>query len=201
MEATISTEQEGPFQGATVSLCDAKHGQLVIVDVQERLAAAIPQESLNTMIRGSTLLLDAASILGIPTLCTEQYPEGLGATVSAITEHLPASIDKIAKTCFSCTGAEAFQQAITDSRRKQVILAGMEAHVCILQTAMQLKQQGQEVFVVEDAVCSRGEEKHRNAMQRMRQAGIIVSNTESVIFEWLRDAKHEQFRNISALLK
>ncbi|MEA2079906.1 MAG: isochorismatase family protein [Pseudomonadota bacterium] len=182
-------------------LCEAASSQLVIVDVQQRLAAAIPAESLDLMTKNSALLLDAAAILGVPTLCSEQYPTGLGATLTAIAEHLPGDIEKIEKTCFSCTGAEAFQQHIGNSGCRQIVLAGMESHVCILQSAVQLAQQGQEVFVVEDAVCSRREIHHRNAMERMRQAGIIITNTESVIFEWMRDARHEHFREISALLK
>lgn len=184
-----------------MALCDANDSQLVIVDVQERLASVIAPESVATMTRGCVLLLDAAAILGVPVLCTEQYPEGLGSTLTAISDHLPANINTIAKTCFSSASATEFRQAIQASGRKQVVLAGIESHVCILQTAMELAQQGQGVFVVEDAVCARSPIHHRNAMGRMRQAGIIITNTESVIFEWLRDASHEHFREISTLLK
>lgn len=182
-------------------LCETDNSQLVIVDVQQRLVAAIPAEPLKLMTKNSALLLDAAAILGIPTLCSEQYPAGLGSTVTAIAEHLPGDIEKIEKTCFSCTGSEIFQQRIENSGRRQIVLAGMEAHVCILQSAVQLLQQGFEVFVVEDAVCSRKERHHRNAMERMRQTGVMITNTESVVFEWMRDARHEHFRKISALLK
>jgi nicotinamidase-related amidase len=182
-------------------LCEADNSQLVIVDVQQRLVAAIPAESLKLMTENIELLIDAAAILGIPTLCSEQSPAGLGSTITAIAEHLPGEIEKIEKTCFSCAGAEAFQQQIESSQRRQIILAGMESHVCILQSAVQLVQQGLEVFVVEDAVCSRRAMHHRNALERLRQAGVIVTNVESVIFEWMRDARHEHFRKISALLK
>jgi nicotinamidase-related amidase len=174
-----------------MALCDINDSQLVIVDVQERLAAVIAPESVASMSRGCVLLLDAAAILGVPVLCTEQYPQGLGSTITAISDHLPATINTLAKTCFSCAGVTEFRQVIQASGRKQVVLA----------TAMELAQQGQEVFVVEDAVCARSPVHHRNAMGRMRQAGIIITNTESVIFEWLRDASHEHFREISALLK
>jgi len=184
-----------------MSLCEADYSQLVIVDVQQRLVAAMPSEPLKVMTKNSALLLDVAAILGIPMLCSEQYPAGLGSTVTAIAEHLPGDVARIEKTCFSCTGAQAFQKGIESSERRQIVLAGMESHVCILQSAVQLMQQGLEVFVVEDAVCSRKELHHRNAMERMRQAGVIITNTESVIFEWMRDARHEHFRKISALLK
>jgi len=184
-----------------MSLCEADNSQLVIVDVQQRLVAAIPAESLELMTKNSALLLDAAAILGISTLCSEQSPTSLGSTIAAIAEHLPRDVEKIEKTCFSCAGAEAFRQHIESSGRRQIVLAGMESHVCILQSAVQLTQQGLEVFVVEDAVCSRRELHHRNAMKRMRQAGVIITNIESVLFEWMRDARHEHFRKISALLK
>jgi len=184
-----------------MSLCEADNSQLVIVDVQQRLVAAIPAESLKLMTKNIALLLDTADILGIPTLCSEQSPAGLGSTVTAIAEHLPGGVEKIEKTCFSCAGSEVFQQRMENSGRRQIVLAGMESHVCILQSAVQLVQQELEVFVVEDAVCSRKEIHHRNAMERMRQAGVIITNIESVIFEWMRDAGHEHFRKISALLK
>ncbi|MEN8107839.1 MAG: isochorismatase family protein [Pseudomonadota bacterium] len=184
-----------------MTLCDTRDSQLVIVDVQERLAAVIEAERMAAMVRGCVLLLDVAAILEVPVLCTEQYPGGLGTTVTAISDHLPANTSRIPKTCFSGASAADFRQAVLNSGRKQVVLAGIESHVCILQTAMELAQQGQAVFVVEDAVCARHALHHRNAMARMRQAGIVVTNTESVIFEWLRDASHEHFRKISALLK
>lgn len=184
-----------------MSLCEADNSQLVIVDVQQRLVAAIPEDSIKLVTKNSAVLLDAAAILGIPTFCSEQYPTGLGSTVTAIAEHLPGDLEKIEKTCFSCAGSYTFQQRVENSQRRQIVLAGIESHVCILQSAVQFAQQGLEVFVVEDAVCSRTEMHHRNAIERMRQAGVIITNYESVIFEWIRDARHEHFKKISALLK
>lgn len=184
-----------------MTLCDITDSQLVIVDVQEHLAAVIDAERMAAVVRGCVLLLDAAAILEVPVLCTEQYPAGLGTTVTAISDHLPATVNRIPKTCFSSASEADFRKAVCNSGRKQVVLAGIESHVCILQTAMELAQQGQTVYVVEDAVCARHALHHRNAMARMRQAGIVITNTESVIFEWLRDASHEHFREISALMK
>ncbi len=184
-----------------MSLCEADNSQLVIVDVQQRLVAAMPAEPLKLMTKNSTLLLDAAAALEIPVVCSEQYPAGLGSTVTAIAEHLPGDIEKVEKTCFSCAGSTAFQQTIENNGRRQIVLTGMESHVCILQSAIQLLQQGLEVFVFEDAVCSQKKIHHRNAMERMRQAGVIITNVESVLFEWMRDARHEHFRKISAMLK
>lgn len=90
---------------------------------------------------------------------------------------------------------------LSESGRAQVILAGMETHVCILQTALELKRTGREVFVIEDAVCSRAEGHHQNALARLRHNGVTVTNTESVLFEWLGDAAHKEFKNISRLIR
>ena len=97
--------------------------------------------------------------------------------------------------------ATGFGEAVKLKQRNQVILTGMESHVCVLQTAMELKATGFDVFVVSDAVCSRHKHNHLNALQRMSQAGIIITNTESVMFEWLRDARHPQFKDISKLIR
>ena len=107
----------------------------------------------------------------------------------------------IAKTCFSSAAAPAFRQTLEADGRGQVVLAGIESHVCILQTALGLAEQGREVFVTEDATGARRAAHHRNAMERLRRDGIVVTNAESVIFEWLRDARHAQFKAVSALLK
>jgi len=121
--------------------------------------------------------------------------------VAAIAAHLPEGMTPIDKTCFSSAAAPAFCQALDADGRRQVVLAGIESHVCILQTALGLAEQGQEVFVAEDAVGARRAAHHRNAMERLRRDGIVVTNAESVIFEWLRDARHAQFKAVSALLK
>lgn len=174
---------------------------LVIVDVQERLAAAMLPVARAAVIRNGRILLQASACLGVPVLLTEQYPKGLGPTAAELMEALPAGTPRLEKTCFSCAGAEPFSAALEASGRAQVILAGMEAHVCVLQSALELSAVGREVFVVEDACCSRNQENHANAMHRLRAAGVVVTNTESVVFEWLRDARHEHFKAISALLR
>ena len=174
---------------------------LVVIDVQERLAAAMLPVALEAVVRNTRILILAAARLGVPVLATEQYRKGLGPTVAELTEVLPAGALLSEKTCFSCAGAEPFSIASGASGRSQVILAGMEAHVCVLQSALELRAAGREVFVVEDACCSRKQENHTNAMFRLRAAGVAVTNTESVLFEWLRDARHEHFKAISAFLR
>jgi len=174
---------------------------LVIIDVQERLAGAMDPAVRDCVIRNTGILLDAAGRLGVPVLVTEQYPKGLGPTVAKVSGMLPEGTAAFEKTCFSCAAAAPFSAALEEGGRSQVILAGMEAHVCVLQTALELRAAGREVFVVEDACCSRHARNHANAIERMRAAGVIVTNTESVVFEWLRDARNEHFKAISAQLR
>lgn len=147
----------------------------------------------------TTLLLQAATLLAVPTCVSEQYPKGLGPTEDELTPYLPANTQRIEKTCFAACDAEDFSHDA--SAATQFVLAGMEAHICILQTALQLHAQGQTVFVVEDAVCARQPANTVNALARLHQAGVVITNTESVIFEWLRDARHEHFKTLSALLR
>lgn len=182
-------------------LCDDSESILVIVDTQTRLAAAMPEAARARVTGNSGILLQAAALLNIPVLVTEQYPKGLGHTEPAVARRLPVQARHFEKNCFACTGAAGFMDALRGLARRQVVLAGMETHVCVLQSALELKDAGSQVFVVEDAVCSRAEANHHNALARLRGAGIIVSNTESVLFEWLRDASHAQFKQVSALIR
>ena len=152
-------------------------------------------------IRNAGILAHVADRLQIPTFLSEQYPKGLGPTDPGLAQQLSPATKRLEKTCFSCSEADGFVDSLRQANRQQVVLAGMEAHICVLQTAMGLRTEGFDVFVVEDATCSRNIENRRNAMDRLRQAGITLTNTESVIFEWLRDARHPEFKGISALLR
>jgi nicotinamidase-related amidase len=165
---------------------------LVVIDVQERLAAVMPARE--RVERSVGILLEAAGRLGIPVVVSEQYPQGLGATTAPVAVKLPEGTVRVEKTRFSACGALPLG-------RPQVVIAGMEAHVCVLQTALELAAEGREVFVAGDAVCSRSEANQANALARMTAAGVVVTNTESVVFEWLRDAGHEAFRAISKLVR
>jgi nicotinamidase-related amidase len=189
------------LNGAIRGLCDAGRSVLLVIDVQAGLARAVPAEDLNPAVRGAALLLQAASLLQIPALATEQYPQGLGNTIDALRRHFPDAHQALAKTGFSCCSAEGLPERLQALQRPQIILAGMETHVCVLQTALDLKQRGYEVFVAEDACCARSPQRSRNGLARMRQADIMITHSESVIFEWLRDAAHPQFKTVSQLLK
>ena len=186
---------------ATAALCSAGQSLLAVVDTQTQLAAAMPPTKRDEVLRNTAILLQAAGLLSVPVLVTEQYPKGLGKTEAAITQHLPPATPIIEKTCFSCCGALDFMAAVRHNRRNQIILTGMETHVCVLQTALDLHATGMQVFVVDDAVCSRRMKNKTNALARLRQAGIVVTNTESLLFEWLRDASHEHFKKISELIR
>jgi nicotinamidase-related amidase len=182
------------------SLCHESLSQVILIDIQTRLAEAMDPELRTRALANITNLVQAAQALGIPMTVTRQYPKGLGELVPELAQAIPQTQAMIDKTSFSCCGTVPFLQTL-DKERKQVVIAGMETHVCVLQTAHDLLDQGYQVFVVEDAVCSRRELNHANALARMRQGGIIVSNTESVLFEWLRDAGHEHFKTVSKLIK
>ena len=175
----------------------ARHlSQLVVVDVQEKLAPAMPAGDLQLLVKHCGILLQAAALLEIPVLHTEQYPKGLGPTLAELA--MPGAA--IEKTVFSCCAEPRFCRQLTGDR-PQVVLAGMEAHICILQTALALQADGRQVFVVEDAVLSRNAVNKANAMSRLRHAGVVVTDTESVVFEWLGKAEGDAFKQISRLVR
>ena len=181
-------------------LCRAENSCLVVIDVQARLTAAMPAKVLSRLKRNSIMLIKAAGILSIPVFATEQYPKGLGSLDPDIIEVLPENSRRFEKTCFSCVNAENFIDELNNHGRKQVILLGLEAHICVLQTAIDLLAAGYNVFVVIDAVCSRQRENYEAALQRMWQSGVIICNAESVLFEWLKDSSHEHFKILSAMV-
>jgi nicotinamidase-related amidase len=182
-------------------LCDAKESQLVVVDLQERLMGAMQAADREMVVQNTGILITAANLLDIPVLATEQYPNGLGHTEQAVAAKFSSHTHPFEKTCFSCMDCADFAGALTGSTRSQYVIAGVEAHVCVLQTAMDLLAHGKDVYIMEDAVCSRRSENKENGLNRIRQAGGTVTNTESVLFEWLGDARHPHFKTISALIR
>lgn len=178
---------------------NAALSQLVIIDMQVKLATAMSAEAMQTATKNCSILAQAAALLNIPSMLTEQYPQGLGATLPEIMQHLP-NTKAIAKTAFSACGEPKFNQQL-QRENSQIILAGMETHICVLQTALDLLQAGKTVFVVEDAVLSRNPANKTNAINRLQQAGCVITNTESVLFEWLGNANHEAFKLVSKLIK
>ena len=173
--------------------------QLVVIDTQTKLITAMPQDALQACIKNIGILAQAAKLLSVPTIITEQYPKGLGNTVPELLALLP-NIKPVEKRSFSCMGEPTFSRQLTRDH-SQVVLAGMEAHICVLQTALDLLSAGKQVFVAEDAIVSRNPANKANALARMREAGCIISNTESIVFEWLGIAEGDVFKAVSKLIR
>lgn len=178
-------------------LLNAADSVLILIDLQQRLVAAMSEPS--SVVSRALLLARAAQRLQVPVLVTRQRPTALGALVPELAEVVPAlSCDK---TAFSCLEVPALAAYLAGAGRKQLVLAGVEAHVCILQSALGLAAAGFDVFVVADAVGSRYERDRTASQTRLTQAGIVQPTAESVVFEWLRDAAHPEFRALLALVK
>ncbi|MGA7980723.1 MAG: isochorismatase family protein [Chromatiaceae bacterium] len=187
---------------APLPLCFANYSQLLVIDSQERLAAVMRKDDLAVTVANIGRLIEAARALDVPIIATEQYPQGLGHIVESVQERLPEDVVPTEKTAFSCCTAFGFERNLMrEPKRKQVVLVGMEAHICIVQTASGLQRWGFQVFVAADAVCSRHSSNRDNALERMRHCGIHVTNTESIAFEWMGDSTHERFREVSKLFK
>lgn len=182
-------------------LCHAQHSLLLIIDIQERLASVMPEKVIAKVIKNNSILLDAAKELNIPVIHSEQYPKGLGRTMPSISVKITNPNNLITKTSFACSNSDGFNELIAQQNRQQIIISGIESHICVLQSAIHLQRQGYAVYVVEDAVCSRKKLNHKNAIERLRSNGVIVSNVESVLFEWLEDASHPKFKTLSNLIK
>lgn len=182
-------------------VCNAEESVLIIIDIQTHLTAVMPAKVLARLQRNLGLLLNAARLLEVPVLATEQYPQGLGNLEADIVRLLPEGTRRHEKTSFSCTGSSTFCEDLESRNRKQVILTGMEAHVCVMQTALELCARDYQVFVAADAICSRHRESYETALLRLRSAGVCILDAESVAFEWLRDSKHEHFKAIQTFLR
>jgi nicotinamidase-related amidase len=179
-------------------LIRAKDSALVVIDMQERLVPAM-QAPART-IRNTRLLLHAARKTSVPALLTEQYPQGLGHTVPEIRSAAGDSVI-LPKIHFSCMEEESFGNAFRALGRRQAVLTGMEAHICVVQTAASLVEEGFEVFVVSDATASRTIESEQACLARLSAVGIGIVTTEMVVFEWLGQAGTDAFKEILPLIK
>ncbi len=176
----------------------ASQSVLVVVDVQEKLIPAIPVA--DRVIANTGRLIEGARRLEIPILATEQYPKGLGPTVGPLAERL-APGETIDKLHFSCTEDPTFRDRLAALGRRQVVLAGIEAHVCMLQTALGLGPAGYSGYVVADATGSREAEDTELALARLRSRGIDIVSTEMVLFEWMYRAGTPAFKDISRMIR
>ena len=176
---------------------------LLVVDVQERLAAAMPPAAMDRLIKNAIILLETARLLGVSVLASEQYPRGLGATIAPIADELRAlGIAPIDKLTFDACGEPRVARAIADrGSGHPVVLLGLEAHVCVFQTARELVRRGTDVRVVADAVASRREENRVLGLGLCERAGAVVMPAEAVAFDWLGKAGTDEFKAASKLLR
>lgn len=174
-------------------LLDKDNSALLIIDIQERLMPAIHDGA--TMVAQAAWLCRLAGMLAVPMVITEQYPKGLGSTLAEITEHA-AGAQRVEKLCFSAAAEPVLGDTVV-AEKNQLVIAGAETHVCVLQSAIELQQAGKQVYVVEEAVGSRSVRNKQLALERMRAEGVVIVSGEMVAFEWLRRAGTEQFKQVS----
>lgn len=171
---------------------------LLVIDVQERLLPAINEKE--ALLLNALKCIKAARILDLPLVYTEQYPKGLGLTVTELREDLDDA-PVFEKTDFSCLGSEGLKTFLKNNKIKKVMLAGIEAHVCVFQTARDLIDAGYEVLIVADAVSSRNDFDKKWALKNLREMGAAVSTFECFFMEYLKGSRHPKFKEISAVLK
>jgi nicotinamidase-related amidase len=191
-----------------MELLDVNRSIVLVIDLQGKLMEMIERPGL--VIAATERLLKLADLFSVPVVLTEQYPKGLGAThadVRAAYDELKVPRRYLDKTSFGCCGDAGFENALQEVRpgfraaQRQFVVAGIEAHICVMQTVLELLKQGSQVHLCWECISGRGAEYRRHALERMSQAGAVITNHESVAFEWARDKNHPQFKAFSALFK
>jgi len=167
---------------------------LVVVDVQEGFRKAIPD--FERVAKATATLIEGAEAIGIPVIVTEQYPKGLGETASEVAGHLPDGTEPLEKVVFSAADADGFDLG----GRDQVLVCGIETHVCVNQTVLDLLDGGTEVQVAEDAVSSRTQENKRVGLHKMERAGAVLTSVETALFELLGRAGTDEFKTVQKLI-
>ena len=182
-----------------MSRLDRATALLFVVDVQEKLMPAI--DDRETVIANLERIIRGSLILGLPVLVTEQYVKGLGRTIEPVRAALGEAYRPIEKNCFSATGCADFESKLRQSGRKQILVCGVETHVCVYQTASDLLRGGYEVTLIADALSSRTRENKLVALERMQRDGAKLSSTEMALFELMHVAGTEEFKAVSKLIK
>ena len=178
---------------------DIDNTVLVVVDVQEAFRKAIPD--LAEIISRISLAIRGFQLLGRPIIITEQYPKGLGRTAEELLLSIPDDASFIEKSTFSAIGELSFVAELEKFQSKQVVLCGVEAHVCVNQTAHDLLAAGYQVHLLTDCVASRYQHDREAGIRKMLTSGVIPSSMETALFEMMRDSRHEKFRDVQALIK
>lgn len=179
-------------------MLDKETTALLVVDLQE--AFRRPINEFAQIVQRASIAVRGFQILGLPVIVTEQYPKGLGRTAEEILYCLPDDFEFIEKTTFSSCGAPGFLEKLREPGIKQVVLCGLETHVCINQTAHDLLSEGFEVHLLQDAVASRFSQDRDAALAKMIQNGVISSSIEMTLFELIRDSRHEHFKAVQNLI-
>lgn len=174
----------------------AARSAVLVVDVQEKLMVKVPRAE--ELVRNMAFLIDAAGLAGVAVAATEQYPRGLGPTVPELARRLPHRPEKLS---FSCCGAPGLLDGFKRENRAQIVLVGIEAHVCVLNTALDLLAEGLGVFLCVDAVGSRFALDQETALRRLERAGVILTTVETAGFEWLGGSQHPRFKEFSKLVQ
>ena len=177
----------------------AEETMALVIDFQERLVPVINHSE--ELLRSSSILVKGLKALGIPMVVSQQYTKGIGMTVPAITEAVGEDVSYYDKVAFSCAEDEKLLLKIRETGNKNIILCGIEAHICVLQTAIDLMAMGYNVILVEDCIGSRRESDRITAVRRAHAEGAIITTYESILFELTRVAKTEVFKLISSLIK
>jgi len=177
-----------------VRTLDRERTALVVVDVQEAFRPAVPD--FDDVVENTLRLMKGAKILGVPVVVTEQYPKGLGATVPEVAEHLPEGVEPVEKVRFSAAEADGFDLG----GRDQALVCGIETHVCVNQTVLDLLDKGVEVQVVSDAVGSRTEANRELGLHKMERAGATLTSVETALFELLGGSDAPEFKQVQALV-
>ncbi len=180
-------------------LLNVSDSVLLLVDIQEKFRPAIA--GIETVIHNGVILVRSALRLSVPVIVSEQYPKALGATAAELKHCLPSTQIYHPKLCFSALGCEPLLQELKTKGRKQVVLVGVETHVCVLQTGLELLAAGYAVFIAADSVASRKEQNRDLALQRLERHGAILVSMEMIVFEWLRAAGTPEFKELQPLFK
>ena len=189
----------GSFLQQHANTLDAKQTVLVVCDLQGAFRPAI--DEIDRIAKRSAVVVEAAKLLGLPVLVTEQVPEKLGGTVEEIRAALPPGAMAFGKTAFSCYGSQPFRDQLTQLDRRQVLLCGIESHVCMNQTAHDLLAAGYQVHLLTDCTSSRTAANRELGISKMIGSGAVPSSSEMALFELMRDAKHDHFRAVQKLIK
>jgi nicotinamidase-related amidase len=184
---------------ANISQLSREHSALAVIDMQEAFRPVIPD--FGDVAGRIAKAVQGARLLEVPVIVTEQYPRGLKHTAEEIQPHLTVDSSLVEKMCFSSCGADSFQSQLISRNIKQVIVCGIEAHICVAQTVLDLLSQGMEVHLLVDCITSRRPESKTVALARLTQAGAIPSNLEMALFEMMRTADSPQFKAVQNLIK